>query len=165
MTNPPPSPILVIGYGNNLRSDDGVGVRVAQVLDEWSLPDVRSLPVRQLTPELAAEIAAAQQVIFVDAYPALPRENLQVFRLSFSSSKMMSSHASNPWALLALTCTAYNRCPTAWWVLIPGTNFELGDRLSPTARRGMAQALKQIVYLIQGREQPTQNLAATKPSA
>lgn len=141
--------ILVIGYGNDLRSDDGIGVRVAQKIAQWDLSNVRSLGVHQLTPELAAEIAVAERVIFVDAYPALSHQAVQVFRLSASDEEMISSHTSNPWALLALTRSLYRCCPTAWWVLIPGTNFELGDRLSPTARRGIAQALNHLLNLIQ----------------
>lgn len=156
--NDTPIQFLVIGYGNDLRSDDGVGVRVAQILAKWDLPDMRSLCIHQLTPELAAEIAAANQVIFVDAYPALTNQDIQVFRLSFSQPGIMRSHTSNPWALLTLTRTVYHCCPPAWWILVPGTNFALGDRLSPTARRGIAQALKQIIYLMQGGEEQKQNL-------
>ncbi len=34
--------VLVIGYGNTLRSDDGVGQRVATLVEEWELPYIRS---------------------------------------------------------------------------------------------------------------------------
>jgi hydrogenase maturation protease len=61
--------VVVIGYGNTLRSDDGAGQQVATLVEDWQLPQVRSLAVHQLTPELAAELATAQMVIFVDAYP------------------------------------------------------------------------------------------------
>ena len=36
-------PTLIIGYGNTLRSDDGVGPRLAQTVADWRLPGVRSL--------------------------------------------------------------------------------------------------------------------------
>jgi hydrogenase maturation protease len=58
---------LVIGYGNTLRGDDGVGSLVAEQVATWSLPDVRSHSIHQLTPELAAEIAQAEQIFFIDA--------------------------------------------------------------------------------------------------
>lgn len=35
--------ILVIGYGNDLRSDDAVGQRVAQMIAVWNLSNVRFL--------------------------------------------------------------------------------------------------------------------------
>ena len=59
--------ILVIGYGNSLRSDDGAGCRVADIVASWDLPYVRSLTVHQLTPELAEPIAQSDLTIFVDA--------------------------------------------------------------------------------------------------
>lgn len=63
----PIPPILVLGYGNTLRSDDGVGYRVAAAVHRWHVPDVEGYTCHQLTPDLAAEIAPRQRVIFVDA--------------------------------------------------------------------------------------------------
>ncbi|MFN7898679.1 MAG: hypothetical protein ACK5N0_03300 [Synechococcaceae cyanobacterium] len=58
---------LVIGIGNSLRGDDGVGWWLAQRAERWLPPD-RVRAVRQLTPELAAELAAATRVLFLDAW-------------------------------------------------------------------------------------------------
>ena len=44
---------MVIGYGNTLRSDDGVGPLVAEAVHELVLPDVQTLAAGLLTPELA----------------------------------------------------------------------------------------------------------------
>jgi hypothetical protein len=49
--------ILVIGYGNTLRGDDGVGPRVAEAIEELNLPGVRTLVCQLLTPEFADPIA------------------------------------------------------------------------------------------------------------
>ena len=43
---------LVIGYGNDLRSDDGAGRAVADRISEMELPGVAVRSVMQLTPEL-----------------------------------------------------------------------------------------------------------------
>lgn len=59
--------ILIIGYGNNLRSDDGVGRYLAEIIEQQQLPLVKALSVHQLTPELVLEIADSQAVIFIDA--------------------------------------------------------------------------------------------------
>jgi hydrogenase maturation protease len=48
--------LLVIGYGNELRSDDGVGPRVARAVAEWRLPGVEAIAVHQLTLELCARM-------------------------------------------------------------------------------------------------------------
>ncbi|MCL4804536.1 MAG: hydrogenase maturation protease, partial [Anaerolineae bacterium] len=57
---------LVIGYGNPLRGDDGVGWRVVEALEE-SLSASSLIAVHQLTPELAGTISEVGQVVFVDA--------------------------------------------------------------------------------------------------
>jgi hydrogenase maturation protease len=67
MTEQESARVLIIGYGNSLRSDDAAGIKVAETIATWQLPHVRSLAVHQLTPELAAELAAVELVIFVDA--------------------------------------------------------------------------------------------------
>ena len=62
-----PADALVIGYGNTLRGDDGIGPAVAEAVAALGLPGVRVIVAHQLTPELAADLADAQLVVFVDA--------------------------------------------------------------------------------------------------
>ena len=58
--------ILIIGYGNTLRGDDGVGYKIAEIIEQWNINNITSLAVHQLTPDLAENIAQADTVIFVD---------------------------------------------------------------------------------------------------
>ncbi|MEB3362613.1 MAG: hypothetical protein VKI42_10885 [Synechococcaceae cyanobacterium] len=58
---------LVIGIGNPLRGDDGVGRWLARRGELW-LPQAQWRAVQQLTPELAADVAAAARVLFIDAW-------------------------------------------------------------------------------------------------
>jgi Ni,Fe-hydrogenase maturation factor len=58
---------LVIGIGNPLRGDDGVGRWLAQRAGRWLAP-AQLRTVQQLTPELAADIALASRVLFIDAW-------------------------------------------------------------------------------------------------
>jgi hydrogenase maturation protease len=61
-------PILVIGCGNPLRSDDGVGRHAArQIAATVSPSDVTVLVRHQLTPDLAEPVYKARLVIFIDA--------------------------------------------------------------------------------------------------
>lgn len=45
--------ILIVGYGNPIRGDDGVGQAVITEVEQWNLTNVRSLSLHQLTPEVA----------------------------------------------------------------------------------------------------------------
>jgi Ni,Fe-hydrogenase maturation factor len=64
---------LVIGLGNPLRGDDGVGWWLAQRARRLR-PTPRVLQVRQLTPELCVELAAARRVLFIDAWVQPPSQ-------------------------------------------------------------------------------------------
>ena len=62
--------ILIIGFGNSLRRDDGAGPALANmVLAHESFEDIRIIKAHQLTPELAEEVAApdVSAVIFMDS--------------------------------------------------------------------------------------------------
>ncbi|NWF62319.1 MAG: hydrogenase maturation protease [Fischerella sp.] len=141
--------ILVIGYGNDLRSDDAIGQRVAEKFASKNLPYVKSLSIHHLTPELAEALASVDLVIFVDACLTSETSDVQVKSLLPTATNFLPSHTGDPQALLALTKAIYGYCPKAWWVIVPGENFELGDRLSPIAENGVAIALEKIADLIQ----------------
>ena len=60
--------LLVIGVGNTLRGDDGVGVRVAQALAERLLPqDVTVLDGGTAGLDLIFHLEGADRVILIDA--------------------------------------------------------------------------------------------------
>lgn len=141
--------VLVIGYGNSLRSDDGAGRKVAEILAQQQRTDLRCLSIHQLTPELATEIAQARAVIFADA---IASEATAITVHSFQptpSEAIDFGHTSNPQSLLALTQYLYQKRPPAWWVLIPGRNFEFGEQLSASAERFVADACREIEQLIE----------------
>ncbi len=138
--------VIVIGYGNELRSDDGIGQRVAKTLH---VSNVKSIAVHQLTPELAEILANTDLVIFVDACLVSESYQVQVQSLSPASFNVIAGHTADPRSLLALTQALYDYCPQAWWIKVPGVNFELGDHLSPIAETGVAIALQQITQIVE----------------
>jgi hydrogenase maturation protease len=134
-----------IGYGNELRSDDGIGQRVANALQ---LSNVKSIAVHQLTPELAEVLANSEFAVFIDACLATENSQVQIQLLSPESLNVIAGHTADPRSLLALTKALYGYCPQAWWVTIPGENFELGENLSPLAEQGIKIAIDKINHLI-----------------
>jgi hydrogenase maturation protease len=139
---------LVIGYGNTLRSDDGVGQRVAVAVASWELPGLETIVVHQLSPELAEPLASAELVIFVDALPVESSTDVEVTALVAANSGVALAHASDPRALLSLTRAVYGQEPRAWLLTVPAVDFSLGEALSMTAETGAQEALRQIVALI-----------------
>jgi hydrogenase maturation protease len=139
---------LVLGYGNTLRGDDGVGVQVAEVVAAWHQPQIKTLTVHQLTPDLAAAIAPFPRVIFVDA--AADHPVVRLTTLTLSRRETFTTHIASPTALLALAQRLYDATPIAYLLTIPGVNFELGEELSAIATAGKVQALKQLRELCSG---------------
>ncbi len=134
---------LIIGYGNTLRSDDGVGPRVAAAVEALGLPGVRTLVCQQLSPEHAAPIAEAEAVIFVDAAVDAPRE-VQLRPLEPNETSQLMAHAADPRTMLALSRDVFGHAPRAWWLTIPAVSLEFSERLTAEAEQGCAEAIKRI---------------------
>jgi len=138
--------LLVIGYGNTLRGDDGVGPRVAEAVDALHLPGVHTLICQQLSPEHAAPISLAQTVIFVDAAMDGPNE-VQLRPLEAGATTQLMAHAANPRTMLALSRDVFGHVPQAWWLTIPAVNMNFSEDLTPEAQRGLAEAVAKIQTL------------------
>lgn len=144
---------LVIGYGNTLRGDDGVGPCVAEQLAALPGLALRSSAVHQLTPELAATIAQVDVVFFVDACIAVNdrAENMQprMAQLRPNSATTGFDHVWSPNLLLQLAQTLYGAQPVAYHLLIPAQQFDYGETLSPIAQRGVDWAIQTIQATIE----------------
>jgi hydrogenase maturation protease len=141
--------LLVIGYGNELRGDDGVGPAVARVVARWRLSGVTAIAAHGLTPELAEPIAGARGVVFVDARG--DGDEVAVVEILPAAAPKLG-HASDPGWLLALAESLWGRRPRAWLVMVPAESFALGEGLSARTQRGMRAALREIRRLIEGGE-------------
>ncbi len=141
-------PILVIGYGNLLRGDDGAGVRLVELLAQRQLPHIQTLTVAQLVPELAEAVARSAAVIFVDAaaHPPRPRHPYRCFGLTRLRPRHhhqgLDWHFSDPHHLLALAESLYGFAPPAWLITLPAENFDSGDQLSLTCRQAVERTLE-----------------------
>ena len=138
-----PAGMLVIGYGNTLRRDDGVGPKVAEAVAALALPGVRALACPLLTPELAEAVSQARLVLFVDAAVDAPRE-VQRRRLAPAASSQIMAHAASPATLLALARDVFGHAPEAWWLTIPAEHLGIGEEFSPLAQRGFECAVQEV---------------------
>ena len=141
-----PAGFLVIGYGNTLRGDDGVGPRVVEAIEKLNLPGVRTLVCQQLSPEYADPVSRAHTVVFVDAAVDAPRE-VQLRKLEPGESSQLMAHAADPRTLLALARDVFGHAPRAWWLTIPAVKLDFSETLTPEAQRGFAEAVQEIQEL------------------
>lgn len=134
---------LVIGYGNSLRGDDGAGPAVAARLQDQ--PALRVLAVHQLTPELAADIAQAESVWFVDAWVGGDKPTVR----SLAPAPVTLDHGWQPHVLMHLAKILYGASPQAFQLLIPARRFDYGSSLSAPAEAGVAWAVETIAGAVQ----------------
>ncbi len=140
------SSILIIGYGNAIRSDDGAGLRAAEEIARRSPRGVRVLTTHGLTPELAEEIARSGRVIFIDA--SLRAESVLVRPVAATAQhpENLPTHLLDPSLLLGLTQTLYGKLPEeSLLVEIPARSVELGEHLSPETERFVNEAVALVL--------------------
>jgi len=148
----PGARVLLYGIGNDLRGDDGAGVRVAHALEGRVAWRVRAL--HGLTPELADELADADIALFVDADADLTLER-PTWRRHPSGSPAGSAvplmgHALDVPGLLRLTAWLFDRTPAAATLSLPARSFDLGETLSAPAEAGVAAAIHALTRLARG---------------
>jgi hydrogenase maturation protease len=144
--------VVVIGYGNELRGDDGIGPQLAAEIDGRNWPGVRVVAVAQLMPELATILADARRAIFIDACLPAAGEPVRVRRLEAGASGSALTHTGSPERLLGLALALYGNAPEAWLVTVMGCDFGLREQLSPEAQRHTRDALARIEALARAQE-------------
>ena len=136
--------LLVLAYGNPLRSDDGAGLALASELPTFLRAaghSVRLLCVQQLMPELALAIAEPDvvAVLFVDTrmMTATEPQDPQIQIQSIDAAQLTASvtHHLGPQLLLLYASKLYHHAPPSWLVTIPGSDFGHGTTLSPQVQR------------------------------
>ncbi|WP_298820509.1 hydrogenase maturation protease [Chloroflexus sp.] len=130
---------LIIGYGSPVRGDDYAGQAAADRIRQWRVAGAQVIMQAQLTPELAAAIARARRVVFLDA--AIDRTNVEV-RAIEPATTLISGHQSDPATLLTLARLLYGRAPRAIIITIPAYDTSLSLSLSPATERAVAYAAR-----------------------
>ena len=136
--------VLIIGYGNPLRADDGLGWQAAQRLAA-SLKDapVEVLAVHQLTPELGEPICGAGLVIFIDAshegqpgtWTCAPVEPDTI------PSPALTHHLT-PAGLLAYARALFGASPPALVISVAGESFGYGEKLTPRVEAALRGVIR-----------------------
>ncbi|MFZ0711056.1 MAG: hydrogenase maturation protease [Terrimicrobiaceae bacterium] len=147
---------LIIGFGNPLRGDDGVGWEVASRLAAV-IPDEAAhiTTVLQLTPELAEPISEADLVVFIDADqsgdPGTWRcEEVKPRPLSGNSL----GHHFDVFDLLACSRTIFDASPRAFVVSLSAESFEFQDKLTPRVGALLPDVVNHLLLLIANTAKP-----------
>ena len=132
--------ILVLGYGNPGRQDDGLGPAAAAEIEKLAWPGVSVQDNYQLVIEDSADIAEHDVVWFVDA-ARCGAEPYEIRKLGAAHDIAFTSHWLKPETLLAITERYYDTTPEAYLLGIRGYEFEFLEGLTDRARCNLAQAV------------------------
>ncbi len=141
---------LVVGYGNDLRSDDGAGRWVADQVEARELPGVMVRSMSQLTPELALEVAGRACVVFVDADVDASELTVRPVAAGPTTGKTMTDHG-DPATLLAMVPAVGEPPARAHLVSIPAANLDMGLTMTDTTRAAAEEAVARVVGLLADR--------------
>jgi Ni,Fe-hydrogenase maturation factor len=131
---------LVIAVGNTLRGDDGAAHCVP-------LPaGVQRRAVLQLTPEIAAELAGCDPVVFLDADQCA--RGLLLEHVEPAPFPALLAHVARPAEIIALARTLFGFSGQAYTCRIPAVDFAAGAPLSRRTRKLARQAGREIARLL-----------------
>jgi len=143
--------ILIYGYGNPGRQDDGLGIMLSQMLEAW-VAENQIIGVEfdnnyQLNIEDAAAIAHKDLVIFADA----SEEEIEDFCLSQvdgSTKISFTTHAASPDYIVQLCKELFQKEPLVFLLHIKGYEWTFQEGFSEQAQKNLEQALAYMKYLL-----------------
>jgi hydrogenase maturation protease len=149
---------LVVGFGNLLRTDDGVGFAAVEKLEAdprlalaRESGRLRVFWAQQLTPELAVDFAAADIVVLVDAdaelAPGVIRERRVEASAAATAGPGMTHHVDAA-SLTAMARDLYGGSPEVWVVGVGPASMEVGEGLTPAVAAAVPRAVETVVRLL-----------------
>jgi hydrogenase maturation protease len=158
--------ILVYGYGNPGRQDDGLGIALTQRLAAWvsdnQIPGVEFDNNYQLNIEDAAAIAQKDLVIFADASEE-DIEDFCVSQVDSSSKVSFTTHAASPGYIVQLCKELFQKEPLVLLLHIKGYEWAFQEGLSERARENLDRALEYMKTLLTDPNHAIQTQEGLKP--
>lgn len=146
------SKTALIGYGNTLRGDDGIGVSIVlqlsaicafkQVLDCFTY--------EQLDIAISDTLLKYEQVIFIDCSITVPYGAVSCKAIRpDSTAKVSLTHHLSPEQLITLLDVLYAHKPIAYLIQVGGRFFDFGEDLSPAVKDCIPQVIAILRSLLQ----------------
>ena len=140
--------ILLIGYGNPGRLDDGLGPALAAKIEAAALEGLTVDSDYQLTVEDAFDVSKHDIVIFADA-AVKGKEPFFIEEISSRSPMSLSSHSVSPEAVLYFAEKMFQSRARAFVLGIRGYEFNgFDERLSERAQKNLEEAFRFIKNII-----------------
>lgn len=145
---------VIVGFGNTLRGDDGLGPYIVERLQDMPVPRgmaVRTIVLPQLDVAMIPEVCEADLVILVDARADGSEDLVSVSRVEAPaglSNKPHTSHAIGASDLLHILREWYGTVPVCYAVMPKGYDFSINESVSQEARAAAIEARGQIESIL-----------------
>lgn len=155
--------VLIAGFGNPYRQDDGAGPAVVNaLLDRLGRPQLEinedgfddlGRPVdvvllHQLVPELAETLVDYDRVIFVDSHVGTIPEEIREQEIEPNFKTPFVAHQTHPASILALAREMGGHAPQGILLSIRGYEFEFELGLSAKTQALIPAAVDRIMDLL-----------------
>ena len=150
--------LLILGYGNPDREDDGVAWHILRSLTiklglvphesyEDEFPESMQIDFAfylQLTPEMAEDVAAYKYVCFIDAHTGNIPEPVRLIAVESEFQNSPFTHHLTPQSLISMCETIYGKKPDAALLSVLGNRFLFSRELSNETAELVPQAVELI---------------------
>lgn len=135
--------VLVVGIGNPLRCDDGVGPYVADCIEAKAIKGIKVWVTQQLYVEDLEPMLAFSKVILVDA--AVGGQDIDFHTVKLDKLKgIASSHHLSAETFVSLARSIYSKNIDMQVCSIRGLSFEAGDKISASVLTCAQRAVELI---------------------
>lgn len=154
------SRLLIIGYGNPDRQDDGIAwhvlknlsmkldIKIDEDIDgisESSDKQTRLLFIPQIVPELAEICINFKQVCFIDAHTGNIKDDIQLIELKAAFELSAFTHHLTPAFLMHLCNSIYGYSPQGYLLSIRGYEFGFTRTLTDKTKNLLPLATQLIM--------------------
>jgi hydrogenase maturation protease len=150
--------LLILGYGNPDREDDGVAWHILCALTiklglpapgsyEDEFPESAQMDFAfqlQLTPEMAEEVASYEYVCFIDAHTGNIPEPVRLIAVESEFQNSPFTHHLTPQSLISMCETIYGKKLDAALLSVLGHRFLFSRELSEETAKLVPQAVELI---------------------
>lgn len=147
--------VFVVGVGNLLRCDDGVGPLIAEEIAKKNISGVSVITAQLLNIELLEDTIGYEKVLIIDASAVGMGVVLKKIECPGDSAQASSHHLS-PEFLLAMAQELYETDLNLYVCCVRGQNFDVGSTLSASVKELIPQAIVKVEeFLMQAQSAKT----------
>jgi hydrogenase maturation protease len=146
--------ILVYGFGNPGRQDDGLGPAFAEWVESWAAQQghtaIQTDSNYQLNVEDAQIISEYDVVVFADASIEENVNEILFDRIEACNAEVKYTlHAASPGYILELCHEMYGKQPETWLMHIKGYEWDFREGLTELAKKNLQKALERFCRWIE----------------